>query len=133
MASASTISVDTTLAVTELSIGGQAGAAGGAEEVSVPVERQRRGERGRVTGRVRLAVQRGQHHPADRCEEQQAEQPGEQAEQRSTAAAWSSDGDSGGSHRFVSSRNRDSTTRNANVAMMIEPSTTTTPAAEARP
>ena len=38
-----------------------------------------------------------------------------------------------GHARIASSRNRDDTTRSAKVAMMIEPITTTTPAAEARP
>ena len=46
---------------------------------------------------------------------------------------WAGDAVGGAHARDASSRNRDETTRSAKVAMMIEPMTTRTPAAEARP
>ena len=81
----------------------------------------------------------------DRHDEEDADQPGEDAEGevaarlavrsgRSAAGAGGGNGpDVGDAAHRASSRNRLETVRRAKVAMMIVPMTTTTPAAEARP
>ena len=78
-ASSRTRTVDRTLAVSELSSDGHGLAPPAPKKLAVALQRQR-GEEGRRVGRrVGLAVERGQHHPQHRQDEEDPDDPGQAA------------------------------------------------------
>ena len=97
---------------------------------------------GRIGAGVGLTVKGRQDHPQHRDDEEHADHPSEETKQGVAGppfATWPSVGDRGGTlrycggHQVFSSRSSPDTVRSASVATINEPTTTTTPCAEAKP